>query len=180
MQQTEIRLNKRPGKFVLYLLTAFFCGLVTINSVVNLVASGFDWFVAIVGGVTLICLVIVINGLVPYFTHGTVWLVVESDGNTLRFFNKNQAGKIFNKSEDIALSRIKNFYVVKKSTRYLAKNYSFGYDKGGVLNHEEIEVFPSLFDATPAEMQSVLQFVKRARPEIELGYENFFQKLAKR
>lgn len=180
MKQTEIRLNKRQGKFILYLFAALFCGLVTINSVVNLVSSGFDWFVAIAGGVTLICLAIVINGLMQYFTHGTVWLVVESDGNTIRFFNRNQAGKVFNQSEDIALSPIKNFYVIKKSTRYFAKNYSFGYDKGGVLNHEEIDVFPSLFDATPAEMQSVLLFVKKSRPEIELGYENFFQKLAKR
>lgn len=180
MQQTEILLNKRQGKFILYLFTALFCGFVTIGSIINLISSGFDWFVAIAGGVTLICLAIVINGLVQYLTHGTVWLVVESDGQTIRFFNKNQSGKIFNKSEDIALSPIKSFYIIKKSTRYFAKNYAFGYDKGGVLNSEEISVFPSLFDATQAGMHTVLQFVKTARPEIELGYENFFQKLAKR
>lgn len=60
------------------------------------------------------------------------------------------------------------------------KNYAFGYDKGGILSKEEISAFPSLFEATELEMQSVLNFVKAIYPAIELGYENFFKKMTKR
>lgn len=184
MQQIEILLKKRHRKFVIYLFVALFCGslgigLLGMSSFINLITD-FDWFTVAAGAVILICLFAAIKGLVPYFTYGNVWLVVESDGQTIRFFNKSTAGKVFNQSEDIGLLPIKSFYVVKRSTRFFIKNYSFGYTTGGFLGSAEIFAFPSLFEATAVERQAVLNFVKKARPEIELGYENFFQKLAKR
>lgn len=180
MQQTEVYLKKRHGKFILYLFAAFFCASVGISSLINLIGSGFDWFVAGVALVTLIGLAVTVSGLMPYLTYGNVLLVVESDGETITFYNKNQAGKVFNKSEAIPLAPIQRFYVIRKKTRYFSSNYAFGYDKSMALSNGEISAFPSLFEATQTQMQSVLQFVKSSRPEIELGYENFFQKLAKK
>lgn len=179
MQQTEILLQKRQGKSILYILAAIFCSVFAITSIISLIRE-FDWFMAAIAAVTVILAGMFIFSLVQYFTYGKIWLVVESDGKVMRFSNKNESGKVFNKSEDITLAGIKNFYVIRKSTKYGAKNYAFGYDKGGIMNKEEISAFPSLFNATQQEMQSVLNFVKSSYPEIELGYENFFQKLAKR
>jgi len=179
MQQTQILLKKRPGKFVLYLIAALFCVFVTLGAVINIITSGFGWFVAGVGVVTLLCLFFVISGLAQYFSNSAVWLVAESNGETLVFFNKNQAGKVFNKSEEIKLAPIKRFYIIKKRTRYFSDNYAFGYHTGKILGREEISAFPPLFEATQADMNNVLMFVKTVRPEIELGYESFIQKLAK-
>lgn len=179
MQNIEIQLQKRQFKVILYIFATIFCAATAIFSLFGLIGK-FDWFVAVIGGITLIGAGIFGYGLIQYFTYGNIWLVVESDGSTMRFFNKNESGKLFNKSEDIQLSGIKSFYVIRKNTRYGAKNYAFGYDTGGILSKEEINAFPSLFEATQPEMQSVLNFVKASYPEIELGYENFFQKLSKR
>lgn len=179
MQNIEIQLTKRKFKVIVYMLATIFCVVTTVFSLPALIRE-FDWFVAVISGITLIGAGMFGYGLVQYFTYGNIELVVQTDGTILRFFNKSESGKSFNKSEDILLSDIKSFYVIRRSTRYGAKNYAFGYDKGGILSKEEINAFPSLFEATRAEMQSVLDFVKAAHPAIELGYENFFQKLAKR
>ncbi|RZJ70745.1 hypothetical protein [Flavobacterium sp.] len=179
MNQTEILLQKRQAKFVLYLMAGFFCGMITIFSLIGLIAN-FDWFVLAVAVITGSCFAIVATRLIQFLTYSNAWLVAESDGSILRFYNKNQAGKVFNTSEDIDLAKVKSFYVIKKRTRYLMYNYSFGYDKGGLMSRESVSVFPSLFEAGRHEMETVLHFVKSARPEIELGYENMFQKFAKR
>lgn len=180
MEKTEILLKKRHGKFVLYLFAAFLSVMAVLGSIAKIISSGFEWSPFVVGLIMLACLAFLTGSLMQYLSYGSVWLVVESDGETITFYNKNQAGKIFNKSEQIKLMRIKNFYIIKKRTRYLSNNYAFGYDKGKVLSNEEISAFPSLFEASQFEMQSVLRFVQTVRPEIELGYENFFQRLGKR
>ncbi len=52
-------------------------------------------------------------------------------------------------------------------------------DQRPVFFKTDIDAFPSLFEASMYDRDKVLEFVKNVSPEIELGYENAWQKAAK-
>lgn len=52
-------------------------------------------------------------------------------------------------------------------------------DQRLVFFKTDIDAFPSLFEASIHDRDKVLEFVKNVSPEIDLGYENTWQKAAK-
>lgn len=179
MKNIEIPLIKRNNKLTLYIVAAFFCTFGVISFAANLFKDGFSWWTAIIGSIFVFGALMIGSRLYIYFTSKQVKLVVESDGKTIVFYNQNESGKIFNKSESISLGKMGRFYIVKERTRYLMNNYSFAFETKGSrtsLLKEEIDAFPSLFEATEYDRNKILEFVKDVAPEIELGYENMWQK----
>lgn len=179
MENIEITLIKRNNKLILYILAALFCTLGVISFAANFFKEGFSWWTIIIGSLFLFGEILIGSRLYIFFTSNQVKLIVESNRKTITFYNKNDSGKIFNKSESIDLSKMGRFYIVKKRTRYLMNNYSFAFEKKGSktsLFKEEIDAFPSLFEATESDRNKILEFVKSIVPEIELGYENMWQK----
>lgn len=74
------------------------------------------------------------------------------------------------------------FYVVRERTKYWMNNYSYAFEAKGAktsLFKEEIDAFPSLYEASESDRNKVLEFVKNVSPEIDLGYENMWQKMGK-
>jgi len=180
MNTIEIKLIKRNNKLILYFLAIFMCTLGVIAFAVELISKGFSWWIAIVGLLFVFGLFLLGSRMYIYFTSNEVKLVVESDGKTILFYNQNDSGKIFNKSEKISLSKMGRFYIVKKRTRYLMNNYSYAFEgKGSKTNllKEEIDAFPSLFEASENDRNKVLEFVRTVSPEIELGFQNLWEKL---
>lgn len=180
MKNIEIILIKRNNKLILYILAALFCTFGVIIFAVNFFKDGFSWWTMIIGSLFVFGEILIGSRLYIFFTSNQVKLIVEYDGKTILFYNKNDSGKVFNKSENIDLSKMGRFYIVKKRTRYLMNNYAFAFEKKGSktsLFKEEIDAFPSLFEATENDRRKILEFVKSIAPEIELGYENMWQKL---
>ena len=156
------------------------CLFGVIGFVAELIGKGFSWWVAIGGFLFGFGLLFLGSRMHIYFTSNEVKLIIESDGKTMLFYNQNDAGKIFNKSEDINLAKMGRFYVVRKRTRYLMNNYSYAFEGKGSktsLFKEEIDAFPSLFEASENDRNKVLEFVKTVFPEIELGFQNAWEKL---
>ncbi|WP_109852026.1 hypothetical protein [Aquimarina sp. AU58] len=183
MKQFNIILKKRKVKFILHLIVGLFLTLI-LSVITPGIIEEPSWFAAIFGGAMLIVYIILLKRVIEYFTYGEVKLILESDGNTIKFYNITGKGKIFNRTEEFDLSKIKRFYIVKKNTRYFMKNYAYAFEEGesklSSFFKVDINVFPSLFEATPNDRNAVLDFLKEISPEIELGYENIYQKLTKK
>ncbi|WP_298118528.1 hypothetical protein [Flavobacterium sp.] len=182
MENLEITLVKRNNKLILYILAGLFCTFGVISFGANLIRDGFSWWTGIIGSIFVFGAIFIGSKLFTYFTSNQVKLIVESDGKTIVFFNKNESGKIFNKSESIDLSKMGKFYVVRERTKYMMNNYSYAFEEKGSktsLFKEEIDAFPSLFEASEIDRNKVLEFVKKVYPEINLGYENMWQKMGK-
>ena len=180
MNNIEITLTKRKNKLVLYFLAIFMCTLGVLGFAVELANNDFSWWTAGIGLLFVFGLLLIGSKMYTYFTSNEVKLIVESDGKKILFYNKNDSGKIFNKSEDINLSKMGRFYTVRKRTKYLMNNYSYAFEGKGSktsLFKEEIDAFPSLFEASESDRNKVLEFVKSISPDIELGFQNAWEKL---
>lgn len=182
METLEIILVKRRLKFILCVLAAIFCGFGIISFVGFLFKDGFSWWILIVGLLLVSGEILFLSKLYTYLTNKEIMLVVESDGNTINFYNKTTTGKIFHKSETIDLNKMERFYIVKRRTRYLMNNYAFAFEEKGSLTsmfNTEINVFPSLFKADEIDRNKILAFVKFVHPPILLGYETAWEKAKK-
>lgn len=182
MENLEITLIKRNNKLVLYILAGILCTFGVISFGANIIQDGFSWWTAIIGLIFVFGVILIGSKLYIYFTSKQVTLVVESDGKTIVFYNKNDSGKTFNKSESIDLSKMGKFYIVRERTKYMMNNYSYAFEEKGSktsLFKEEVDAFPSLFEASENDRNKVLEFVKKVYPEINLGYENMWQKMGK-
>lgn len=180
MKNIEITLIKRKNKLILYFLAILMCTFGVIGFAIELINKDFSWWIAIVGLLFVFGEFLLGSRLYIYFTSNQVKLIIESDGKTMFFYNKNESGKKFNKSENIDLDKMGRFYVVKQRTKYLMNNYSYAFEGKGSktsLFKEEIDVFPSLFEASENDRNNVLEFVKMICPEIEIGYQNVWEKI---
>ena len=179
MQNFEIPLQKRKSKFILYILAAFVCVFAVISFVANMIMKEFSWWNFAIGILFLFGAGLILSRLYVYVTSKQLKLVIETNGKKMTFYNKNESGKVFNKSEDFKLSNLGKFYVVKERTRYMMTNYSFAFESKGAktsIFKKEVDAFPSLFEATEDDRNRVLAFVQESAPHIELGYENSWQK----
>lgn len=182
MEKIEIPLVKRGFKFMLCILATFFFAFGAISFMVYLFSEAFSWWVLIVGLLFVFGVILFASKIYTYVTSREVHLVAESDGNTMTFYNKNDSGKIFNKSEEIDLNKMGRFYVVKKRTRYFMNNYSYAFEEKGSrtsLFKTDVDAFPSLFESTENDRNEILHFVKTVAPEIDLGFETAWQKAKK-
>lgn len=180
MNTIEITLIKRKNKLLLYFPAILMCAFGVIGFTVELINKGFSWWIAIIGLLFVFGLLLLGSRMYIYLTSNRVKLIIESDGKTMLFYNQNDSGKTFNKSENIDLAKMGRFYIVKKRTRYLMNNYSYAFEGKGSktsLFKEEIDAFPSLFEASENDRNKVLEFVKTVSPEIELGFQNVWEKL---
>jgi hypothetical protein len=180
MKNIEITLIKRKNKLVLYFLAILMCTFGVIGFAIELINKGFSWWIALVGLLFVFGVFLLGSRLYIYFTSNHVKLISESDGKTILFYNQNDSGKTFNKSENIDLAKMGRFYIVKKRTRYLMNNYSYAFEGKGSktsLFKEEVDAFPSLFEASENDRNKVLEFVKSVAPEIELGFQNAWEKI---
>jgi hypothetical protein len=181
MQKLEISLQKRGGKAIIYVGAAAVMSLFTLGIIGSMIHQ-FEWyflvlFVLFAGGSA-----VVLNSLVQYFVYKNVKSVTESDGIMIKFYNTSDSGKVFNESEEFKLEEMGRFYVVKKRKRYLMTDLSFEFQpKSGLMSllKEDVDVFPALWEGSEEDMKQIMAFVKSVAPEIELGYENLYQRLAK-
>jgi hypothetical protein len=181
MNKLEIILNKRTAKGILYILAECFLLPTTIFLIIYTVEE-FSWYKVVFSLLFLLGVLFVGKSLLEFFAYGQIKLVVESNGKTMSFYNTNSSGKVFNKSEEIDLTKMGKFYAVKKRTRYLMNNYSYAFEEKGSRTNlftTDIDAFPSLFESTETDRNKVLEFVKINAPEIELGYENMWQRISK-
>jgi len=179
MEHIEIILVKRNLKFLLCIAATLFCTFGVISFGVFLITEGFSWWILIMGLLLVFGVILFASKIYVYLTSNQVYLVVESDRNTITFYNKNNLGKIFNQSEAVDLNKMGKFYIVRKRTRYFMNNYSYAFEEKGSrtsLFKTEIEAFPSLFEASILDRNKVLEFVKIVHPSIDLGYESAWQK----
>lgn len=182
MKNIEIPLIKRKNKLILYFLSILMCTFGVIGFAVELISKEFSWWIAFFGSLFVFGLFLLGSRMYIYFTSNEVKLIIESDGKTMLFYNQNDSGKKFNTSESINLDKMGRFYIIKQRTKYLMNNYSYAFERKGSktsLSKEEIDAFPSLFEASENDRNKVLEFVRTVSPEIELGYENVWEKLYK-
>jgi hypothetical protein len=130
----------------------------------------------------LFAIYLVFNALIQYFFYKEVKLLVESDGQTIKFYNKNADGKIFNESEVLKLDEMTRFYIVKTSTRYFMKNYSFSFEGKSSLASilsDDVDCLPKLYKCTGEDRRDILDFVSNIAPHIEIGYESMWQRITR-
>lgn len=179
MQKFELSLQKRPGKMMLYLPMMIICVLILIG-LIGAMINEFHWYYLVLLLLAAAGSFIVVNGLIQYFFNKEVKLIVESDGNKIKFYNTNESGKTFNESDEWDLAEFKRFYIVQKKNRFMMVDSSFAFaPKSGLLS-TDVDAFPELWDTTEDGLKSVLGFVKANAPDIELGYENLWQRIAKK
>jgi MFS family permease len=181
MQKFDILLQKRSGKLLIYLGAAAFIAPMAI-ALVGGIFHEFHWYLLLLAVLVFFGVYLIFGALVEYFFYKDVRLVVESDGQTIKFYNTNSAGKVFNESEEFKLDEMARFYTVEKSTRYLLKNHYFEFEGKSSLSlllKEEVECFPKLYEATGEDRRNVLEFVQSVAPDIQLGYENLWKRLTK-
>jgi hypothetical protein len=70
--------------------------------------------------------------------------------------------------------------VVEKTSRFLIKDRSFAFEPKSGLLTTDVDCFPELWEAQQDDIKLVLAFVKSVAPDIELGYENIWQKMTKK
>jgi len=182
MRNLQIELFKRNFKFLLCIAATLFCGLGVISFGTFFFKEGFSWWILIVGLLLVSGFLLFASKIYTYLSNKKLYLMVESDGNTITFYNKTDSGKTFNTSEVIDLNKMGRFYIVKKRTRYLMNNYSYAFEEKGSrtsLFKTNVNVFPSLFEASESDRNKVLEFVKSIYPSIDLGYESAWQKSKK-
>ncbi len=181
MQKFDVLLQKRSGKMFPYLIAAFFLFLMTLGIVRGMI-SNFQWVHLLLAAIILFADYLIFSALIQYFLYKDVRLIVESDGQTVKFYNTNSDGKVFNESEEFKLDEMARFYTVEKRTRYLITNHYFEFEgKSGLssLLKEDVKCFPALYEATGEDRRNVLEFVQSVAPDIQLGYENLWQRLTK-
>jgi hypothetical protein len=179
MLTKEITLQKRTPKMLLYLAVAMPLTLMLIGLIMGMVFS-FVWYHLILLLLLLFAIYLVFSALIQFFFYKNVKLLVESDGQTIKFYNKNADGKIFNESEVLKLDEMTRFYIVKTSTRYFMKNYSFSFEGKSPLASvfsDDVDCFPNLYECTGADRRDILDFVSNVAPNIEMGYETMWQRL---
>jgi len=169
MKKIEIALQKRSGKFKLYIAVAIFVAWMLILSVAALISHGFDWSAAVFTGLMVFAAIGVGKALYDYYTQKDAKLVVSSDGQTMQFYINHSTGNS-NESDSIKLADMKRFYVVEKKTRYFLKDKSFEFEPKSGIFKENIDVFPSLSDIDENGVKTVMQFVGETAPGITLGY----------
>ncbi len=179
MQKIEISLQKRTGKMLLYLPMMLLCIVALIGLVKSLVTDS-TWYYWLLLVIFLIGSFVVVNGLIQYFLNKEAKLVIESDGQKIKFYNTNDAGKAFNESDEWDLAEFKRFYVVEKTSRFMIKDRSFAFEPKSGLLSTDVDCFPELWEAKQEDIKLVLGFVKSVAPDIELGYENIWQKMTKK
>ncbi|MBS1596257.1 MAG: hypothetical protein JST90_18235 [Bacteroidetes bacterium] len=176
IQTHEITLQKRKFKAVLLFGALIFVTLMLIPAG-QMAASG-AW-----QGIALFALLVFAEWLfimrVREYLYKDVRLVIESDGQSVTFYNVNETGNVWNKKEIKELANLTRFYTVRTRTRYLMYNYSYAFDGTGWLSGETVDPFPSLYEATEQDRNSVLAFVQHMHPDIALGYESAWSKLTK-
>ncbi|MBS1625365.1 MAG: hypothetical protein JSS76_17365 [Bacteroidetes bacterium] len=176
IQTHEITLQKRRFKAILLFGALIFVSFMLIPAF-QMARSG-AW-----EGIALFAFLIFAEWLfisrAREYLYRDVRLVVESDGEAITFYNTNSAGKVWNKREIRELPKLTRFYTVRTRTRYLMYNYSYAFDGHGWLSGETVDPFPSLYEATEQDRNSVLAFVKMVHPEVALGYESAWSKLTK-
>lgn len=166
------------GKSVFYIVAAIFY-LFTMSILVSAILTNYGWWQIIILGLLVIGLIVCIKGLYEYYFYENVKLIMESDGSNIKFYNLSSTGKRFLSTKNYSLNKIGRIYGVERTTRFLYKNYSYkfeGTSKFTKIFREPIEVFPALFDASKADRDAVLFYIKSLNPEIEIGYRNFSQK----
>lgn len=181
MQKIEIPLKKRKVKAVLYIAVSVFILFVFIISAKTIITE-FEWYYAIIGVILVIGLCITLTDLYKYFVYNKVCFVAESDGWLLRFYCLSDKHKHFMVSNDIKLEDVSRIYIVRKCKRFLYRNFHFeieGKSKVSAFIKEEVVLYPSLFEASEADLQAVLRFVGSLNPNIETGYENITEKMEK-
>lgn len=181
MQKFDILLQKRSSKSIIYILAGLFMGFLLLM-IGGAMIHEFHWYILVLFLLFLLGAGMVFNGLMQYFLYKEVHLIGESDGKTIKFYNTNESGKVFNASDEIDLTEMKRFYIVEKSTKYMMRNYAYEFEGKSTLSallKEEMDIFPSLYEASPEGRKAVLEFVKTVCPEIELGYENIWQRFNK-
>lgn len=169
MKKIEVVLQKRTGKFKLYIAGAVFIGWMLVISTVSLVSHEFTWTAAILPGLMLFGAIGIGKSFYDYYMQKDPKLVVTSDGQTMQFYIGHASGNA-NESDSIKLADMKRFYLVEKKTRYFLKEQSFEFEPKSGIFKEEIDVLPSLSDIDENGVKSVMQFVGEMAPEITLGY----------
>jgi len=169
MKKIEIPLQKRTGKYKLYLFGGIFITWMLLLTIGNLVSEGFNWSATIFGGLMLFGAVAIGMALYDYYKQKDPKLTVESDGTIVRFFISHADGQA-NKSKSIKLENMKRFYLVTKKTRYLIKDKSFEFEPKSGIMKTNIEVFPSLSEIDEAGEAKVMGFMSEVAPELALGY----------
>ncbi len=176
IQTHEITLQKRRFKAILLFGALIFVSLMLIPTF-SMARSG-AW-----QGIALFAFLIFAEWLfitrAREYLYKDVRTVVESDGQTITFYNTNETGKVWNKREIRDLPKLTRFYTVRTRTRYLMYNYSYAFDGTGWLSGETIDPFPSLYEATEHDRNSILAFVQHVHPGIALGYESAWSKVTK-
>jgi hypothetical protein len=181
MRSFEVKLNKRGGKSVFYIIASVFLIFMLILMTKTIVAN-FEWYYGIFFALLLAGAYISLKGVYEFFMYKEVRLVAEADGEFLKLHCVNEKGKKFCYSEKFRIDEIARIYVVKQHTKFLYKNYYFeivGKTKLKSILKGRLDVFPSLYDASMADINAVLAFIGSLRPGIQTGYENIFQKIVK-
>lgn len=176
IQTHEITLQKRKFKAVLLFGALIFFSLLIVPAIQMAISGAWEGFVFLAFVAFFVWLFIT---RAREYLYKDVRLVIESDGQSITFYNINEAGKVWNKKEINELSKLTRFYTVRTRTRYLMYNYSYAFEGTGWLNGEKVEPFPSLYDAPEQDRNSVLAFVKHVHPDVALGYESAWSKLTK-
>jgi len=178
MHKFEIPLYKRQGKMVFYVIASVFFLFIFVLTI-GAAMENYGWWQIVLMILFVIGAVSTIKGLIEYFLYGSVKLVLESDGRNIKFYNLSSTGKKFLTTKSFSLDKIGRIYGVERTTRFLYKNYSYKFEGTTKLTkifQEPIEVFPSLFDASRADRDAILYFIKSLNPEIEIGYRNYMER----
>jgi hypothetical protein len=178
MHKFEIPLQKRRGKMVFYVVAAVFFLFIFVLTI-GAAMKNYGWWQIVLMLLFIIGAVSTAKGLIEYFLYGNVKLILESDGKNIKFYNLSSSGKKFLETKSFSLDKIGRIYGVERTTRFLYKNYSYKFEGTTRLTkifREPIEVFPALFDASRADRDAILYFIKSLKPDIEIGYQNYLQR----
>lgn len=169
MKSISIDLQKRKGKYRLFIFGLFFSAWMLILTIANLISSGFNWSACIFGILIAFLAIGIGMSLYDVYKKKEPKLTVESDGETIKFYFSHSLGKS-NESKRITLANMKRFYLVKKKTRFLLTELSFEFEPKTGIFKEEVDVFPALLDADEKGIQTILNFVGEVAPDINIGY----------
>jgi hypothetical protein len=178
MQTLDIVLQKRKSKATLFIGGLLFAILILLIATPELI-RGANWGVVASFLLILTFALMMAYSLRQYF-YKEVRLIVDSDGSTITIYNINEAGKIFNKIVVKDTPKLTRFYTVRTRTRYLMSKYSYTFEGQSWLSGVQVHAFPSLFEATEADRNKVLVYVKMIHPDIELGYQSAWSKASKK
>src|SRR6218665_126592 len=99
-KKIEVALQKRTGKFKLYIAGAIFISWILVMSTISLVTNPFTWTATILPGLMLFGTIGIGIALYDYYTQKEARLVASSDGQTMQFYISHSTGTA-NESEGI-------------------------------------------------------------------------------